>query len=655
MSRKSLEIDGIYEFGDLRLEPVERRLLRGNSPVALTPKAFDLLLFLVQHSNRLLTKDELMTAVWPDAIVEEGNLTVTISALRKALGECEAHHYIETVPKKGYRFVVPVTEITAEKATEGDLAAESTEVNGSGQQVLQRPGAFPISEPVLAQKASSKRFWSRSFFLVVTVVLTLISGLGYFAWHSRSVSRNASQPPHRLAVIPFRNLRESANDDFLGFSLADAVITKLGYVSQLGVRPSYAVERYRTQPIDIPRVASELNADALLTGTFLHDGDDLRIACQLIDARSQNILWNGSFDLRYDKLLTVQDDVAREIIRGLQLTLSPAEVERLKPEAAVNPFAYEYYLRGVDLYSKSDFPMAIKMLEKSAELAPDYAKIWAYLGKSYAANASFQFGGGEQYRKAQAAFERSLVLQLEQIEARIYMANMFTDTGRVERAVPLLREALKTNPNQAEIHWELGYAYRFAGMLNESLSECERGRTLDPSVKLNSSTLTTHLYLGQYDRFLETLPKTEDVALIVFYRGFGEYYKKNWDRAAASFDQAFKLDGSLLQAQIGKALALGIRHQQVQGLDVLRAVETKINQRGVGDPEAQYKIAQAYAMLGEKASALRVLKRSIQNGFFSYPYFLTDPLLDSLRNEGEFTNLMAAARQRHQAFVTSFF
>jgi TolB-like protein len=483
----------------------------------------------------------------------------------------------------------------------------------------------------------------------------LIVGLTYIAWHGRSARKHASQLPHRLAVIPFRNLREDAKDDFLGFSLADAVITKLGYISQLGVRPSYAVERYRTQPIDIPKVGLDLNADALLTGTFLHDGDDLRIACQLIDVRSQNILWNGSFDLKYDKLLTVQDNVAQRIIRGLQLTLSPAEEERLRPNKGVNPLAYEYYLRGVDLYSKSDFPMAVQMLKKSAELAPDFAETWAQLGKSYTANASFQFGGGEQYRKAQAAFERSLALQPDQIEARVYMANMFTDTGSVEKAVPLLREGLKTNPNHAEIHWELGYAYRFAGMLNESVSECERGRQLDPGVKLNSSTLTTYLYLGQYDRFLDSLPKTDDVALIVFYRGFGEYYKKNWERAASNFNEAFGLDSSLFQAQIGKAFALGIRHQRLQGGDILRAAEAKINQRVVGDPEAEYKMAQAYAMLGEKASALRVLKQSIQNGFFPYPYFLTDPLLDGLRKESEFTNLMSEAHQRHEAFVGSFF
>jgi tetratricopeptide (TPR) repeat protein len=184
------------------------------------------------------------------------------------------------------------------------------------------------------------------------------------------------------------------------------------------------------------------------------------------------MLWKGAFDLKYDNLLTVQDTVANQIIRGLELTLSPSEVERLKTDETVTPTAYEYYLRGVDLYSKGEFPMAIKMLEKSTELAPHYALSWANLGKSYSASGSFQLGGLENYRKAQAAFERALTLQPDELDARIYMANMFTDTGRVEQAVPLLREALKTNLNQAEIHWELGYAYRFAGMLQESVAEC---------------------------------------------------------------------------------------------------------------------------------------------------------------------------------------
>jgi len=524
-------------------------------------------------------------------------------------------------------------------------------------QAPQTQRAEDVQPPSLVPETDEARTgWSKQIARPVLVLVGIaLAALIYFVYRQQSIRRLPTQRPRSLAILPFQNLKPGADSCFLGFSLADAVITKLGYVSALTVRPSYAIAKYRNQAIEIPKVAADLNVDTLLTGNFIRDGSDLRITSQLIDVKAQKILWKGTFDLKCEKLLTVQDKVAQKIIEGLELSLSPAEGERLKPEKPVDPLAYEYYLRGASLYARSDFPMAIEMLEKSAEIDPNYALTWAYLGRSYNANASFQFGGRDHYRKAEAAFERALSLQPAQIEARIYMANLFTDTGRVERAVPLLREALKTNPNHAEVHWELGYAYRFGGMLKESIWECERARQLDPTVKLNSSALNSYLYLGQYDKFLHSLPKTNDVAFIAFYRGFGEYHKKDWEQAAKDFDRAFELDPSLLQAQVGRALSNAIGRQSPKGLEVLHQAEDKIQETGLRDPEAIYKIAQAYAVLGDEVSALRVLRYSIGNGFFSYPYFTTDPLLESLRNETEFARLMEGARQRHLAFKDRFF
>ena len=183
--------------------------------------------------------------------------------------------------------------------------------------------------------------------------------------------------------------------------------------------------------------------------------------------------------------------------------------------------------------------------------------------------------------------------------------------------------------------------------------ECERGRQLDPLVKANGSAFNTYLYLGQYDTFLRSLPDLNDSAFVVFYRGFGEYYQKNWEQSAKDFDRAFMLDPSLY-TQIGKALSESIRHRDADGLNILHSLENKIGERGVGDPEAMYKIAQAYTVLGDKASALRTLRRSIENGFFCYPYFTTDPLLDGVRSEPEFATLLNLAQRRHDAFRNSF-
>jgi DNA-binding winged helix-turn-helix (wHTH) protein/TolB-like protein len=651
---KQFEINHLYEFSRFRFDPENHLLESEGTPISLTPKAFEILLILVENGNRLTTKEELMRKVWPDSFVEEANLTVNISALRKQLGETSSgQQYIETVPRKGYRFVVPVSQSQTNAQT---VSGQSVLLSDKAVYEILRPGEdHPVSTELPSGKTAKRKNWFLLGTAVAGLLAIVLGAWGYGVYRNRSGSRQNAQMPHRLAVLPFQNLQDDANTDFLGFSLADAIITKLGYVSELNVRPSYSVQKYKKQPIDIPKIAADLNVDTLLVGTFLHEGDNLRIACQLIDIRTENLLWKGAFDLKYEKLLTVQDQVAQQVIRGLELTLSASEVGRLKTDETVTPLAYEYYLRGVDLYSKGDFPLSIKMLEKSTELAPHFALAWANLGKTYSANASFQFGGAEYYGKAEEAFRKALSLQPDEIITRIYMANLFTDTGRAEKAVPLLREALKTNPNQAEIHWELGYAYRFAGMLAESAAECELARQLDPGVKMNTSTLNAYLYLGQYDKFLESLPKTDDAALVAFYRGFGEYYKKNPELAESNFDHAFELDRSLLQAQIGQVFSLGIQHENARAVAILHGLEAKVNERGVADPEAIYKIAQAYASIGDKTSALRVLHHSIQNGFFPYPYFATDPLLDSLRSEGKFSELMDLAHRRYTNFKSTFF
>jgi DNA-binding winged helix-turn-helix (wHTH) protein/TolB-like protein/Flp pilus assembly protein TadD len=645
-----LETKVLYEFGGFRLDPSQRLLVREGKPVSLTPKGFELLLVLIQNGGRLLTKDELMSRVWKDSFVEEANLTVNISAVRKALGDTQdGQEFIETVPKHGYRFVGTVKEV------EDPVPAKAAKV------VAIRPpleesaaGAPPASSPP-AVISGKKRSFPAITGIAVAVLLALIAAAGYWIYRQRSErSQTPEGTSRRLAILPFQNLRHDPDSDFLGYSLADAVITELGYVQSLRVRPSYAIARYRSQNTDISKVAADLNVDTLLTGNFIRDGDDLRITCQLLDASSQNIIWKGAFDLKYDKLLKVQDTVSQEIIGALELHLSPSEAARIRNDAPVNPVAYEYYLRGLDFYGRHNFPQAIVMLEKSRDVDPNYALTWAYLGASYTSDAAFELGGREQYRKAQAAYERALRIQPAQIEARMFLANLLVDNGKVEQAVPLLLDALHTNPNRADIHWELGYAYRFGGMLPQSVAECELARQLDPTVKANGAALNTYLYLGEYEKFLRSLPNDNDTAFLVFYRGFGEFYLKQWELAARDFDRANALDPTLY-TQIGKALGASIAHRESEGIAILKELEKTIAERGVGDAEATYKMAQAYAVLGDRQSSLRVFADSIEHGFFAYPYFVRDPLLDNIRHESEFERLLKLAQQRHEAFKRAFF
>ena len=493
-------------------------------------------------------------------------------------------------------------------------------------------------------------WWIR---IAVAAMFLLVAWVGIRFFRKAPATLPQGQP-RTLAILPFQNLKLDPQTDFLGFSLADALITRLAYVHALNVRPSTSVDKYRNQSIDPQRAAAELQVETLLTGNYIKDGDELRIAVQLIDSKSNKILWRDSMDVKYDKLLSVEDRVSQEIVSGLELNISPLEADHLKPSAPMDARAYEYYLRGVDYYSLSDFQAAIDVLQKAAAIAPGYAQTWVELGRAEETQASLHAGGRALYQNAQEAYEQAIALNPSLVEPRIYMGNLFTDTGRVEQAVPILRAALATSPNNAAAHWELGYAYRFGGMLAQSIEEGEKARGFDPQVKINSSAMNAYLYTGQYDKFVQSLPANNSV-YVLFYRGFVAYHQQQWHEAADDFNRAYELDPTLLPAQVGKALSLAIAHQNAQGLALLRKTEATITEGGVTDSELVYKVAQAYAVLGDKASALHMFQHAVRGGFFCYPYFQRDPLLDAIRHEPGFEQQMEEARRRHEEFKARLF
>jgi DNA-binding winged helix-turn-helix (wHTH) protein/TolB-like protein len=638
----------LVRFANFEVNLRAGELRREGSKVRLQEQPFSLLTVLLESAGEVVTREELRKRLWSqDTFVDfDHRLAVAVSKLRDALRDsAEKPLFVETVGRRGYRFVGKLESTDSlpvdTKGGVGETSLPSSQPTANG--------VLPRTEPLGSTRSRTGRLilLSSVGFAVLLGVIVLPKFLPIRSAKEQSLSTRS------LAILPLQNHGQDSNSDFLGLSLADVLITKLAYVNSLSIRPSAAIEKYRGTTIDLQKVAAELKVDTLLTGSFIRDGDNLRITYQLVDAKTEKILGRGMIDLKYDNLLTVQDKVTSQLISELQLTLSPTEAERLKPDAEVNPVAYEFFLQGLDFHGQHKFPLAIKMLEKSTEIDPNYAPAWAYLGASYTSDAAFELGGREQYRRAQAAYERALAIRPNLLDAQMFLANLLVDTGKVEQAVPLLRDALKTNGNYAFAHWELGYAYRFAGMLDESVAECERARQLDPFVKANGSVLNAYLYLGQYRKFLESLP-VDDSSFILFYRGFGEFHEKEYDQASRDFDRAYELEPTL-STGIGKALSDSIHQRNAEGGELLSELEKQIKERGVGDPEASYKIAQAYAVLGDKISAIRVLRTSVEAGFFSYPYIADDPLLYHLHQEPEFTEILDVARQRHDAFKNSFF
>lgn len=682
-----LEPSRLYVFGAFHLDPDQRELLCEDAAVPIASKALDVLLILIESAGQVIERAELIKRVWPDSEGADGSLAVTVSALRKILGvRPDGGPYIETVPRQGYRFAASVTVPLDETTTSASVSLPGHRPSTGVEERAGKAGGAVIGSADVAHGASGKTagalgdqasdrddvakssitspalrqtqfpYWLASHkraaaVIVAIAIAAVVLGYGVRAW------RAADQrvPVHRLAILPFRNLKPDDQTEFLGSSLADATTTRLRGFSSLIVRPSSYVEKYRgVDVVDPKTVAAELDVDTLMTGTFLKEGNNLRVTVQLIDVSKGEIISKFPFETKYEKLVTVQDQVAHNIIERLRLNLSPAEAEQLRRQTTDDPRAYEHFLHGIDMYSRNEFLATVPLLEKAVELDPNFAIAWAHLGRAYTACASFNLRGRDFQLKAQAAYEQALALNHDMIEATVFMANLLTDSNRVEQAVPMLRKLLQSNPNIAEARWELGYAYRFAGMLNESIGESERARAIDPNVKRTSSAPNAYLYIGEYEKFLSSLPKEDGAAFLVFYRGMGNYYMKRFDQAAADFDRAYELDPQLY-ARIGKALSYAIKNQKDVALGVLRDVEREIEQKGVGDSEAVYKVAQVYAVLGEKGSALRVLRRSIETGFFCYGYIRSDPLLENLRVEPEWNNLLDIARNRHESFRSTFF
>jgi DNA-binding winged helix-turn-helix (wHTH) protein/TolB-like protein/tetratricopeptide (TPR) repeat protein len=625
-----------YKFGPFLLDPPAHLLLKDGSPIALPPKAFETLLMLVQYQGTLLTKNDLLNAVWPDAYVEENNLTQYVSMLRKVLGDDgNGNKYIETVPRLGYRFVAGVREVAEE---------EESVLNGSETTRLEN--RIETANPLPIQSPSARLTRPR---LAGASLALIVLGLATIYWVSKPANP-VSANVRTLAVLPLRNLKPDPETDFLSMALADAIINRLGYVSQLVVQPSSTIGKYRNVDTDARQIARELNVQTVLAGSYVKEGDEMRVTTELISVDGSGSPARDSIELKYDKLLTVQDRVAASVIHSMGLALQPQEVDRLKRGLPTNPEAYEYYLRGRERSLQSDFQGAEKLMESSVSLEPGNARAWADLANNSLGYARVQ-GGGQFYAdKGWEAFQRAVALDPDNPLIVDLMAFQMIENNKVDEAVSVLRKSLQHNANDSWAHWHLSEAYRYGGALNESVKEGELARALNPVVGENL-LLNTYLYVGQYEKFLGSLPASEDNARTSFYRGIAYCYLKRTSRAVAEFNHAFALDPSLLHSQIGEALASALTGRQPQGLEIMRKIEGINTQDG----EMIYKMAQAYAQLGDSKSSLRLLRRSIELNFYPYPYFRQDPLLEPLHKEAEYSGLIELARQRHEAFLQRFF
>ena len=377
-------LPSLVRFGNFEVDLRAGELRREGSRVRLQEQPFLLLTVLLESAGEVVTREELRKRLWAeDTFVDfDHRLAVAVSKLRDALRDsAENPKFVETVGRRGYRFL---GQLEFTDSLSADSGARMPDSSVASYQLAEQ-----AELPKLAHLQPRRFRVNRLIFLSTVGFAILLAAVTLTRLVRIRSRKEPSSTPRSLAILPLQNRGEDSRSDFLGLSLADVLITKLAYVSSLSVRPSAAIEKYRGTAIDLQKVAADLNVDTLLTGSFIRDGNNLRITYQLVDAKSEKILGQGVIDLKYDNLLAVQDKVTGQLISELQLNLSPVETEHLKSESSVSPLAYEYFLQGLDLYGQHKFPLAIQMFEKTTEIDPNYAQAWAYLGASYNSDAAF--------------------------------------------------------------------------------------------------------------------------------------------------------------------------------------------------------------------------------------------------------------------------
>ena len=642
----------LYEFGPYRLDTAERLLLRNEEPVPLTPKAFDTLLALVERSGHLVEKDELMKVVWSDAFVEESNLTNNVYALRKMLGEGEnGKSYIETVPKRGYRFTAAVKELPSEtvlveKRTLTRVVTEETISDDSLQKPMVRSDLPLVIEHghVHSEKRSKWR-WPLVALLGSSL---LIAGIFIYRWLSASRALTAA---HRsqiesIAVLPFKNESGNPDIDYLSDGMTESLINSMSQLPQLSVKPRSTVFRYKDQPADLQRIASELEVQGIVEGRLVQRGEALTLYLALVDGSSGNQIWGEQYNRKVHDLVTLQSEIARDVSRKLQERLSGVEERRLAKNYTENTEAYQLYLRGrfhVLKLTRAEVQTGISYYEQAIAVDQNYALAYVGLAEAYRAlTLNGEMPPTEFLPQAKAAALRAIQIddELAQAHSQLGFIVFYYDRDWKE-AEKQYQRALELNPNDPDTHQFYANLFSVTGRHAEALAEAKRATELDPlNVRISAIEAQLLIYAGRPDEALSKLQKTFELDPHFFFAHMfaaSAYIDKGmYPEAIAEARTARESSGfsTYPTAFLGYALAKSGR--QAEARAVLADLLKTSSERYVHP----YNVAMIYNGLGDRDETIAWLERGYQQREPRMVFLKVEKKWNNLRNDPRFQDLL---------------
>jgi TolB-like protein/DNA-binding winged helix-turn-helix (wHTH) protein/Tfp pilus assembly protein PilF len=624
---------GIFE-ADLRTGELKKRGTR----IRLQEQPFQVLAVLLTRPGELVTRDELRDRLWTaDTFVDfDHGLNKAINKIREALGDsAQSPRYVETVSRRGYRFVADVAVVEFESAPRDRSAAPG----GGVPLAADDREPFKVTEQGTAHTA---RGWRRTLTIAgCGLGLASVILIGWLL-HSRPPSPTIRS----VAVLPLENLSGDASQEYFADGMTDQLIATLGQISALRVISRTSAMRYKGALKPLPQIARELNVDAVIEGSIVRSGGRVRITAQLIEAASDRHLWAQSYDGDLRDTLALQSRVAGAIAEEIRINIEPKEQAALRNVKRVNPDAYEAYLKGRYFWNKrtvDGLNRAREYFDDAVAKAPDYARAHSGLADTYALLGDWQYGvmsPREALPAAKAAAVKALELDDTLGEAHTSLGFVLSGFDwNWAAAEKEFRQAIDLNPGYATAHHWYAWHLSLMGRNGEAIDEMRKARSLDPlSLIINADLAEVLLLAHFYDESAQQSRKTIDMDpdFALAHNQLAEAYlqKHMGGDAIAEFQRAVQLSehSPICTANLARAYASSGRNADAQQL--MTGLKQRSNQAYSNAAE----IAMVYAALGENTQAMAWLERGYDERF--NPGVLLRPGFDSLRADPRFRDLV---------------
>ena len=629
----------LRRFDQFELDLRTAEIFKGGKRIKLQDQPCQVLALLTERPGELVTREELQKRLWPnETFVDfDHGVNIAINKLRDALGDsAERPRFIETLPRRGYRWLTPVECV-------GDISANL-------------PVAVPVSAPLEApsspgatEAVTASKSWRVPAVAVSGMaflsVLALIFALDVGKLRTRLLGRAVPERIQSVAVLPFQNLSHEPEQEYFADGMTEELIASLGKIGALHVTSRTSVMRYKRTDKSLPEVARELNVDGIVEGTVQRSGDRVRITAQLIHAPTDRHLGAESYDRELKDVLVLQDEVARAIANEIKATLTPQEQKSLAAVRPVNPGAYEAYLKGRYYWNKrtaEGIKKASDYFQQAINQQPDYGIAYSGLADCNSGLAWHGFRSPtEVLPRAKAAALKAIEIDPTSGEAHASLALVLSHQRNWAAAESEFKRALQLSPRYANAHHWYGDYLSVVGRHEEALVEAKRAFELDPLSPMINTWLGFRYYdahrygeaIEQGRKILEFDPSFAPAHLLL---GQAYVQKGLHAQAISELQSATSLSGDspIYLAQVGVAYAAaGKNAEALSVIDQLQKVARK-------SYVSSYGLAQIYAALGDKQHAMKWLQSAYDERAVWMEYLKVDPVLDSLRSQPHFQNLV---------------